>query len=381
MIKLEQLANYFEEGLNAQLTNDEVQFKIWAEAGQHTGAHRSDNKLIYYLDGNLRTSTSANEANDLIMGVNGLSLDFAIPINPPRTNAAQTTEELAKIKDGQYPFVQYMVNAINSYFQKARAIMLTDGSGNKFTVAFQAGTAVSGDVDMFPNIGNAITVSVYIEVYFIEGGINSKDVIVYFNDGDGAIPFMAARYGRTPVLQTDVYSGSLISKSLITSTAFAIDIDFPLNSDNFSKSYLNYLLTGEPNEAHFVNVVFGNAAQELFLMTFNAVQSSATGISIAGGSASLVEVVDNPEAVNIPDGYHMGRFILPNSQIELLTFQFGAERNVFIAGEARVINGTVNIPVSPKDIVYDDTTDKYYVYMIVNGTIPMQNSNWSWEEV
>ena len=42
MIKLTQLAKRFENGLNAVLNNSEIQFKIWAEAGEHVRAMRDE---------------------------------------------------------------------------------------------------------------------------------------------------------------------------------------------------------------------------------------------------------------------------------------------------------------------------------------------------
>lgn len=80
MISLKELSNRFESGLNAELKtvlkSEEIQFKIWAEAGQFQKPLRDGNTITYFINGNLRTSSSANDANDLVMGVNGLTLDL-----------------------------------------------------------------------------------------------------------------------------------------------------------------------------------------------------------------------------------------------------------------------------------------------------------------
>ena len=119
MITLEQFADIFQRGLNAVLKKNEIQFKIWSNVGKYQKAIRDGNTVTKYINGNLRVSSSANDANDLVMGVNGLTLDFIVPLKRPRTNAKQTAEELAAIQDGQYPFVEEIVNAIDGYFQKA----------------------------------------------------------------------------------------------------------------------------------------------------------------------------------------------------------------------------------------------------------------------
>ncbi len=381
MITLTKLANYFEEGLNKTLNNPEIQFKIWAEAGEHVRAMRDGNTVIHFINGNLRTSTSANDANDLVMGVNGLSLEFSVPIKPPRTNTKQSEEDLAKIKDGQYPFVTYIVNAINGYFQKAQSFSMPDESGVSFSVSYQAGTAVTGEVGLSSQLDNYVLVSVYIEVYFIEGGISSKDVKVYFDNS--TVPFMAVRHGRTPVVDGDVYAGKLVTKNVITSTAFAIDIDFPANADVFTKACIKYLLDGEPNTAHFVKVVFGELDEKLYFMTLNTVQTSAQGISIAGGSASLMEVVENPLAVNLPAGFQLGKFKVENSQVTSITFAVSKACNAFIAGNAlELAEGSQTVNVTPSDIVYEENNDgAYYVYLITDKAVTVTASSAPFETV
>lgn len=368
MITLTKLANYFEEGLNKTLNNPEIQFKIWAEAGQHVKSRREGNTVTYFINGNLRTSTSANDANDLVMGVNGLSLEFTVPVQQPRTNATQTAEELAKIKDGQYPFVTYVINAINSYFQTAKAITLTDDKGVEYSVAFQAGTVTPGNVDIASKLGNYLPVPVYIEVYFVEGGVNSKDVKVYF-DGK-SMPFQAVRHGRSPMTERDVYAGTLVSKNLITSTAFAIDVDFPVTSDSATQACVNYLISGKPNVAHFVKVQFGSLNEKLYLMTLNTVQTSAQGIAIAGVSASLMEVVENVSALGVPDNYEMDKFTFQNSNATSVSFTAEADCLFYCAGETYSLTAgeSINIPLDQSDYEYDEEDGVYYVYYILLKT-------------
>ncbi len=370
MITLTQLANEFESGLNEAFDNPEIQFKIWAEAGDYKPFRREGNTVTFFINGNLRTNTAANEANNLIMGINGLALDFAVPIQQPRTNAGQSSEELARIKNGQFPFVEKVVDVINKYFQKAQAKILYDKDGKQFSVAFRAGCAVSGSVDLVPALGNIMEISTYIEVYFIEGGLSSKDVIVYFDDS--VIPFTAVRHGRSPVVDADVYAGSLVSKNIVTSTAFAIDVDFPMNADKLTKSCVEYLLNGEPNVAHFVNVVFGTIGQKLFLMTLNILQSSATGINVAGGSVSLMEAVGNAMLLNTPESYQTGRFEL-DATVEEITFTPSQGCNAFMAGNAEYFAGEQTVAISPTDVIYDEEIGKYCVYLITDRSVTVSS--------
>lgn len=365
MITLAQLAQIFEDGLNDQLQNDEIKFKIWAHAGEYKKPVRDGNSIVYEIVGNLRTSTSANDANDLVMGVNGLSLEFAVPVQQPRTNGTQTAEELAKIKDGQYPFITYIVNAINSYFQTAKSMLLTDGNEVEFSVAFQAGTVTPGDVDLASVLGNYITIPAYIEVYFVQGGVNSKDVKVYF-DGN-SMPFQAVRHGRSPMTERDVYAGSLISKNIVTSTAFALDVDFPVTDDPATHACIKYLINGEPNVAHFVKVTFGKLEEKLYLMTLNTVQASAQGIAIAGVSASLMEVVENTDAIGVPGNYEVDKFTFQNSTATSVAFTAEVDCLFYCAGETYSLTAgeSINIPLDNSDYEYDEEDRVYYVYYIL----------------
>lgn len=366
-IKLSVLAKKFENGLNAILNNPEIQFKIWSEAGEYQAFRREDNTVIWYINGNLRRVTSSNDANDLVMGVNGLSLDFAVPVKRPRTNGNQTEEELAKIKDGQYPFVEYITNAINAYFEKAQVFTIDDGG--LYSVAFHAGINLTGSVDLTSLLGNHMGVSVYIELYYIQNGINSKNIKITV-DGQN-LPYQALRWGRSPMLERDVYAGKLISKSIVTSTAFAIDVDLPTDAPLQAASPISdYLLNGTPNVAHFVTLDVGGNEYDYF-MTVNSAQSSAQGISIAGTSVSFME---------ISDGYFntgsntMGRFVLPSSTVKQITATVNVSDNpydgVFLAcagGKCGKFPLNFVLDVEPEMVRYDKTAKSYYVDIVYSG--------------
>ncbi len=371
MISVKQLAEYFENGLNKTLGNPEIQFKIWADAGEYKKPERDGNVITNYILGNLRTSTSANDATDLVMGVNGLSLDFKIPVQAPKTNATQTAAELQKIQDGQYPYLAYITNALNGYFQKAWADTLYDGSGAKYSVAFQAGTAVTGNAEIAARYGLSVDFNVYIEVYFIQDGINSKDVKIYF-DGE-SVPYQALRFGRSPMLESEVYAGSLVSKNIATSTAFSIDVDFPANNvDLLSREVIDYLLNGKINSVHFVELQWGDE-EKLYLLSCNTMQTSSQGIAISGVSVSLMETVENLDALDVPDGFQIGKFTFVDSGATTLTFMPSVDCLAYIADNVlRLKNGIeVSLQLGTKDIRYDG--EKYYAVLITSKAFNPQN--------
>lgn len=381
MITLTKLANYFEDGLNKTLNNPEIQFKIWADAGKFQKPFREGNSITHYVNGNLKTSTSANDANDLVMGVNGLSLEFAIETQMPRTNGTQTAEELAKIKEGQYPYISYITSAINKFFSTAQVTSLKDEDGTEFSISWLAGTAVTGDVDIRPVIGQSILFTVYIEITFVAGGVSSRLVKVYIDDSP--VPIKAIRHGRSPMLERDVYAAKLTSKNVATSTAFSIDVEFPANKDTATKVCLDYLFKGEPNVAHFVDVEFGDLQKQLYLMTLNTVQTAAQGISIAGITASLIEVTENIFAINVPDGFQVGKFTFATSDAESLTFTPSEDCLAYIAGQAVKLTGgnAQTILLDPSSMQCNFENGTYEVYLITNKAVSISSASATYENI
>ena len=375
MITLNQLANYFEEGLNNTLNNSEIQFAVWADAGEYQKPVRDGNTVTNYIIGNLRTSTSANDATALVMGVNGLSLEFTIPTQAPRTNSTQTAAELQKIQNGQYPFIAYITGAISKYFQNSQVAQLPDDDGDQFSLSWVAGTAITGDVDIRSHIGESILFTVYIELTFVKGGISSKSVLTYIDDM--AIPYKAVRHGRSTLIERDIYASNLNSKSVATSGAFSVDVEFPANSDAATKACFDFLLNGNLNVAHFVKVQFGDTNERLYFMTLNSVQTAAQGISILGVTASFLEVVDNALALNVPDSFQVGKFTLSSSNIKSITFTPSVSCLAYIAGEALQFSAgqAQTIEISPSTIQYNDDTQTYEVYLFTNIAVSVSNSS------
>lgn len=371
MITLSQLANYFEEGLNNSLNNPEIQFKIWANAGKHTPPIRKGNTVTYFIDGNLRTSTSTNDATSLVMGVNGLTLEFGIYTKLPKTNTKQTEEDLAKIKDGQYPFITYITSAINKYFTTAKVAMLKDDTEEEFSLSWVAGTAISGDVDIRSEIGESILFTVYIELTFVQGGVLSKSVNTYIDDA--LIPIKAVRYGRSPALERSVNAGKLISKSVATSTAFSIDLEFPANKDIATKECIEYLMSGEPNIAHFLEINFGGIQSELYFMILNTVQTAIQGISIAGITASFIEVVDNQLVFGVPDSFQIGKYTIYTADTESVRVRGNRDCLAFIAGQViKLVKYQEQvIKLEPGFLNFNAEKNVYDLYLVTNKAVSM----------
>lgn len=360
MIKLSDIANYIENGLNTVLGSVGYEFRIWADAGEMVHALRTGNSVTQWIPANLRSVSSANENNILVMGANGLMLDLAIPVKRLKTSAGQTPEELEKIQNGQYPFIAEVRAVIDDYFQLSQVFTKDDADGVSYTVSMEAGRAQTGVVDILPVLDECLTVSVFISLTFLQGGINARNVVLNI---DGVrVPLLNVTFGRANRLSSDVYSDAAVVKNIATATALSIDFSFPANADNSTKQAFLALLDGKPNIVHFVSVQIGSAYDGNYLMVFDNLTMNAQGVLFAGLNGSLIEAVENPLMLDTPDYMQVGRFTLASSDTETLTFT--ATGTAFIAGKVQEFDGASTVELSPDDFVYSETDDTYYVYMI-----------------
>ena len=360
MIKLSDIANYIENGLNTVLGSVGYEFRIWADAGEMVHALRTGNSVTQWIPANLRSVSSANENNILVMGANGLMLDLAIPVKRLKTSAGQTPEELEKIQNGQYPFIAEVRAVIDDYFQLSQVFTKDDADGVSYTVSMEAGRAQTGVVDILPVLDECLTVSVFISLTFLQGGINARNVVLNI---DGVrVPLLNVTFGRANRLSSDVYSDAAVVKNIATATALSIDFSFPANADNSTKQAFLALLDGKPNIVHFVSVQIGSAYDGNYLMVFDNLTMNAQGVLFAGLNGSLIEAVENPLMLDTPDYMQVGRFTLASSDTKTLTFT--ATGTAFIAGKVQEFDGASTVELSPDDFVYSETDDTYYVYMI-----------------
>ena len=367
MISLKQLAQEIENGITAQLNDPNIKFKIWANAGEYTRSIRSANSVEAYVHGTLLSESAQNEANILAMGYNGVTLDLTIPLQAPKTLANQTQTELQKITDTDYPFLALVLSAVDNFFAIASVMRIKDASGVEYTVSLQAGRAVTGNVDISSMFGNCIHVSVLIGVYFLEGGISARNIIL---NVDGVrVPLSSVTINRANQKQTDVYSGSVTIKNTTSASALSIDFAFPANADNTTKQAFKSLLQGGENISHFVELNLGSVYDGKYLMTFDALNLAARGVEFAGVTGSLIQSADLPLLLDFPAYMQIAVFEFENSEDHTLFFTPDVQTVGYICGKVRDIKGTQTISVRASDYIYDVKTQRYRVYLITLGAV------------
>lgn len=377
MIALTDFAKMIEDGLNESFGNPDIKFKIWSDVGREEWAVRTGNQLQTYILANLRSASSANDANILVMGVNALTLEFSVPLRRPWTNLNQTEAALEAVQDGQYIFVKQIRAVIDDYFQRVQIFQKKVGDIT-FTLAMQAGAAITGNVDLAAQLNRNVTMTVNITLYYLEGGINSKDVA--FEIDGTAVAVQSLTISRRGDASSDVYSDAGDTQNYLTSSAVSIDFAFPANTYGSTKAMVDYLLGGKKNMAHFVRVKYASLSDALYLMTFASGDTNIAGISFAGLSGSLISCVRDIEMLDFPDMFQVARIALASSAVTEITLTVtilaGISVNIYAAGKFYSIpalssgtNASMNIPITPADLTYDEASDSYFFYVVTDNAL------------
>lgn len=360
MISLKDLAQQFEDGLNAQLDSiglNNIRFHIWGTAGEEDIPYRDGNTVTDYIGGTLTRVASENEAARIEMGVNTLSLNLFVKIKEPRTDIFGTTN---RIVQGQYPYLDQIISAIDEYFKIAQTQDFVS-DGKTYSLGISAGMSISGVVDILPNLGNGVMISVGISLTYVDGGINSRKITLTIDGTSVIVPYQSVQFGASNALESDVQSGQARRKSFSSSTACSFTVSFPARNDEVTAQVLSFLFGLEPNVAHFVTVGVEDDANT-YLMMIDAPSLSAQQVMNAGLSVDFIEIIDDGDVIQVPDAYQVGRFEFASSSASSLAFT--AYGLAYIGGDCITLTGATTISLQENDFSYDETDDTYYIYMI-----------------
>lgn len=302
MINLNSIAENIESGLNASMPDRNITFHIWTDVGKYEKPVRTGNAVKVILPGLLTCTSSSNTtaSGGLVLGLQSLLLQIKFPQRKPRTSPDEEKED-------DYQFVQDIRELLDAYFAANKTFAVTDGN-TTYKVGMSYGISVSGTAELGNHFATSYELSVYINLLYAENGVNSRDVTAQF---DGVpVNFETANPARSATVSTDVYSSSgMISSNLVNSTAFTIDCTIPATTNEVTMQFVEYLLKGKANTAHFVKLTWGTAAEKIFLMTMKDIQASVSGVENVGLVLPLVEI-SRAEIADYPQSFYVARLNL-----------------------------------------------------------------------
>lgn len=376
MITTQQISEYLENGLNALLDYEGLSFKIWATAGERDKPVRSGNTVNYSIDGNFRVVTSSLTPNILVMGVNAFTLTFDVPVNPPKTSASQTAEDLARVRDGQYWFVLYIERIISSYFKLPQELSFTDEEGT-YNATLAAGVAIPEGIDLTAWRGNTVPVDVYIELTIGQNAVMSRSAVIEI-DGE-PVPFVSSIPERASVVDAAQYSSDESTKTLATASAIVAEVNIPLNTKyGSSDAVLDYFFGGHNNVVHFLKIALGQKS-DVYLVEISRSTVGLENAKIASSTFRLSEAVADADLLDVPEGFQVGYFTMQSSAVTSITITVGAPCLLYVAGQAYEVSDQITAPLIPKYIPYNDDAGTYRLYVITNTAVTVSASGYTFE--
>ena len=376
MITTQQIAEYIENGLNDELQYEGLSFKIWATAGERDKPVRSGNTVNYSIDGNFRVVTSSLTPNILVMGVNAFTLTFDVPVNPPKTSASQTAEDLARVRDGQYWFVLYIERIISSYFKLPQELSFTDEEGT-YNATLAAGVAIPEGIDLTAWRGNTVPVDVYIELTIGQNAVMSRSAVIEI-DGE-PVPFVSFIPERASVVDAAQYSSDESTKTLATASAIVAEVNIPLNTEyGSSDAVLDYFFGGHNNVVHFLKIALGQKS-DVYLVQISRATVGLENAKIASSTFRLSEAVADADLLDVPDGFQVGYFTMQSSTVTSITITVSEPCLLYVAGKAYEVSDQITVPLIPKYLPYNDEAGTYRLYVITNTAVTVSASGYTFE--
>ena len=376
MITTQQIAEYIENGLNDELQYEGLSFKIWATAGERDKPVRSGNTVNYSIDGNFRVVTSSLTPNILVMGVNAFTLTFDVPVNPPKTSASQTAEDLARVRDGQYWFVLYIERIISSYFKLPQELSFTDEECT-YNATLAAGVAIPEGIDLTAWRGNTVPVDVYIELTIGQNAVMSRSAVIEI-DGE-PVPFVSFIPERASVVDAAQYSSDESTKTLATASAIVAEVNIPLNTEyGSSDAVLDYFFGGHNNVVHFLKIALGQKS-DVYLVQISRATVGLENAKIASSTFRLSEAVADADLLDVPDGFQVGYFTMQSSTVTSITITVSEPCLLYVAGKAYEVSDQITVSLIPKYLPYNDEAGTYRLYVITNTAVTVSASGYTFE--
>lgn len=248
MLKLSSLGKWIEERLNNTLAEhinnnsntilntDRViyAFKVYTDQGNHKGydylntntldiegvgiVQLATNKRVRYIECQLAQNDSTVEATGYVSITRDTVLEIIIPLdNIDEVGFEETiTEEIRTVLDNSF-------NTIGDAYVVE--------NNNAIPFGFKYSLSNTGIRTNRAFIGDSISMTAYINFFFVESGISANDIEIYI-DGERIIPL---RYGfnRGTTQQSNTFSSdnTMTAKNTPTSSLFSFNFDTTMRND------------------------------------------------------------------------------------------------------------------------------------------------------
>ena len=311
MLELEELRRWVEEILNIQLSTYienkqdtllkrdryEFAFRVYTDIGEHKGYDYIDykgdisvqptNKIRRYIEAEMLQIDSSVEATDYTNIVRNTELTILVPLND------------IELLDERNIVVEEIRNIIEDTFKNNYPYTSNGLQEEPFSV--KCSLASSGDRESRALVGDSVTLTAYLNFYYVESGIYSSSFKLMI-DGTEIIPIRMG-VSRALTQETNTYSNDTRAVAMNTPTSSVLTINFDVvcrNNRIYADMY-RYAVAGKtldkdnvlkPKVAHAVEIAYpqyGSPLTTKLLMNFDTINISTQLPLIASMSVTLTE--------------------------------------------------------------------------------------------
>ena len=291
MVTVEKLAKKIESDLNAAMEAYDAElkaferctyrFNLCTDTGTFRRARRENNAVESYI--NALVSVVDSNVESTQGGKRNISLnvrmEFLVPVMPD-TGEEETPELVKTIRE-----------IFNAYFAQ-NTYGTFEGEQNKYEYGAVFSIAASGVREQNTLIGDSFTFVVYGNYFFMQDGLNSRNVILKIEGVPVDYTLLGFRRGsdQEANVPSDTENGA--TTNITTGTVFSINFSAPVFTDALQKRINDYSLRGkvEPLSVELVFPEDGNASNsESYNMVINSVETNMQQVSPVTCSVALVE--------------------------------------------------------------------------------------------
>lgn len=323
MIGLQTLADNLQTKLNKKKSG--FTFKVFADTGNYEKPERDYNEVKEPINCILRLASS--DVSNLVSGDNAeglmlatlnvsFSLIYSLKGRPQTFYILSNGERVEDISDlpedvtiletieGYLNKVEDLRNALDNIFQSAENKVLTDTNGKTYNVGITYQTVGSGIREQMQGVGDSFVFNASIYYMFVQNGVNSRDV-TFTLDGI-TFPYQRSTINRTPTLDGNVYANASTPsvKNIAPQTSLNMSFFVPATENGVTNNFVDYLLDGEPNKAHFLTANI-NGREKTYLVTIAGIDYITETIQNAGINITFLESISIYDLIYFGDMYYI----------------------------------------------------------------------------
>lgn len=316
MIGLTDLTQDIQNGLNENANG--LTFNLFSDTGKFKRAYKKTNAVTDIINGVVSIVSSETTPNVDGMLISSITsrVEVVIRLKDEEDDIQQSIERDGKINEeivenGNTTYIKLVRNALSEFTQD-QSVETMKAGGKTYTVSKAYNFAETGVRSQRDRTGDSMTFVFYAYFNIIENGQNSHS-FVFKLDGQ-IIPYQQCTVSRTDISDADVYSGDTGAKATSSGSVFSVSLSVPSFVSFFNTAVSRYILEGEQNVAHILEVSFGKGVKnaigavsdvpveydlaKIFLVKFSEASNTMQGVLNVGGQITLSEIVDDFDLVS-----------------------------------------------------------------------------------